>query len=150
MVLTLVSYRWCKASQPFWYQGPVLWKTIFPQTRVIGGMVWGWFKHITFTVHFISNLGFQGGSGVKNLPANAEDVGLMPGIGIVPGGGKDHPLQYSCLGNPKDRGAWWTTVHGAIKSRTWLSIHAFISNLTLPLIWRGGTSLHPGGWEHLL
>ena len=46
-------------------------------------MVWGWFKHITFTVHFISNLGFQGGSGVKNLPANAEDVGLMPGIGIV-------------------------------------------------------------------
>ena len=81
-------------------------------------MVWGWVKHKTFTVPFISNLGFQGGSGIKNLPANVADMGLIPGIGNFPRAGNGHPLQYSCLGNPKHRGAWRTAVHGAIKSRT--------------------------------
>ena len=58
---------------------------------------------------------------VKNLPANAgdiRDVGLIPGSGRSPGGGNGNPLQYSCLGNPMDRGAWWATVHGVAKSRT--------------------------------
>ena len=42
---------------------------------------------------------------------NAGDLGLIPGSGRSPGGGRDNPLQYSCLENPVDRGAWWATVH---------------------------------------
>jgi len=56
---------------------------------------------------------------VKNLPANAEDirdVGLIPGLGRSPGGGHDNPLQYSCLENPMDRGAWWAMVHRVSQS----------------------------------
>ena len=58
---------------------------------------------------------------VKNPPANAGDArdsGLIPGIGRSPGAGNGNPLQYSCLENSVDRGAWWATVHGAAKSRT--------------------------------
>ena len=52
---------------------------------------------------------------------NAGDIGLIPGVGRSPGKGNGNPLQYSCLGNPMDRGAWWATVHGVAKSRTQLS-----------------------------
>ena len=58
---------------------------------------------------------------VKNLPANVEvigDTGSMPGLGRSPGGGHGNPLQYSCLENPMDRGAWQATVHRAAKSWT--------------------------------
>ena len=58
------------------------------------------------------SMGFPGGSGVKNSPANAGDVGSIPGSGRSPGGGNGNPLWYSCLRNPTDRGAWWTTVLG--------------------------------------
>ena len=58
---------------------------------------------------------------VKNLPANAGDTGSIPGSGRSPGEGNDNPLQYYCLENPKDRGVWWVTVHGAAKSQTSLS-----------------------------
>ena len=58
---------------------------------------------------------FPGGSVVKNPPANAEDVGLIPGSGRAPEEGNGNPLQYSFLGNPMDRGAWWATVHGMTK-----------------------------------
>ena len=58
---------------------------------------------------------------VKNLPTNAGDVGLIHGLGRSPGGGHGNPLQYSCLGNPMDRGAWWAAVHGVAMSRTQLS-----------------------------
>ena len=57
---------------------------------------------------------------VKILPASAEDardVGSVPGSGGSPAGGHGNPLQYSCLENPMDRGAWQTTVHGVAKSR---------------------------------
>ena len=50
-------------------------------------------------------------------------MGLTPGLGRSPGGVIDNPLQYSCLRNPMNRGAWWATVHGVIKSWTWLSTH---------------------------
>ena len=53
---------------------------------------------------------------VKNLPANAGDAGSIPESGESPGGGIGNPLQYSCLGDPKDGGAWWATVHGAEES----------------------------------
>ena len=55
---------------------------------------------------------------VKNPPANAGDVGSIPGSGRSPGGGHGNPLQYSCLENPMDRGASWATVHGITKSQT--------------------------------
>ena len=68
-------------------------------------------------------MGIPGGSGVKNLPGNAGDtgdVGYIPASGRSPGGESDNPLQYSCLGNPMDRGAWWATVYGVPKSWTQL------------------------------
>ena len=52
---------------------------------------------------------------VKNLSANAGDAGLIPGSGRSPGEGNGHLLQYSCLENPLDRGAWWATGHGVTK-----------------------------------
>ena len=60
-------------------------------------------------------MGFLGGSVVKNLPANAGDIGSVPGSGRSPEGGNGNPLQYSYLGNPMDRGAWWAAVHGVAK-----------------------------------
>ena len=52
---------------------------------------------------------------VKNLPANSEDRHLILGFGRYPGGGNGNTLQYSCLGNPMDREAWWATVYGVAK-----------------------------------
>jgi len=52
---------------------------------------------------------------VKNPPASAGDMGSIPGQGRSPGEGNSHPLQYSCLGNPMDRGAWQATAHGIAK-----------------------------------
>ena len=64
---------------------------------------------------------FPGGAAVKNSPANAGDPGSTPGSGRSPGAGNGNPLQYSCLGNPMDRGAWRATVHGVTKSGNQLS-----------------------------
>ena len=61
-------------------------------------------------------LGFPGSSAVKNPPANAGDVGLIPGSGRSPGEGNGNLLQDSCLGNPKDREAWRATVRGVTKA----------------------------------
>ena len=58
---------------------------------------------------------------VKNRHAVQETQVLSLGRAYPPGGGNGNPLQYSCLGNLKDRGAWWATVHGVAKSQTWLS-----------------------------
>ena len=67
-------------------------------------------------------MGFPCGSVVKNPPAgDAGDPGLIPGLGRSPGEGHGIPLQYSCLKNPMDRGAWWATVHEVAKSQTGLS-----------------------------
>ena len=55
---------------------------------------------------------------VKNLPANAGDLGLIPGSGRSAGKGNSNPLQYSCLENPLDRGAWQAAVHGVAESDT--------------------------------
>ena len=52
---------------------------------------------------------------LKNLPANAGDMGLISASGRSPGEGNGNPLQYSCLENPMDREAWWATVHGVAK-----------------------------------
>ena len=59
----------------------------------------------------------QVGSG-KEYACNAGDLGSIPGLGRSPGGRHGNPLQYSCLENPMDRGAWWAAVHGVAKSQT--------------------------------
>ena len=79
-------------------------------------------------VHSPTQEGFQGGSVVKNLAANAGDMGLIPGLGRSPGGGHGNPLQYCCLENPMDRGAWRAVVHGVAKSQMHLkeNAHAYL------------------------
>ena len=65
----------------------------------------------------------------KNLPANVDDTGSIPGLGRSSGGGNGSPLKNSCLENPMDREAWQAKVHGVAKSWTWLSylsLHAYI------------------------
>ena len=61
---------------------------------------------------------FAGGSDSKASTYNAGDLGSIPGSGRASGEGNDNPLWYSCLENPKDRGAWQATGHGVTKSRT--------------------------------
>ena len=68
-----------------------------------------------------SRKGFPGGSVVKNPPANAGDERSIPGSGRSPEEGNGNSLQYFCLENPMDRGAWRAIVHGAAKSWTQLS-----------------------------
>ena len=63
----------------------------------------------------------------KNPPANAGDAGSSPGLGRFPEVGYGNPLQYSCLENPIDKGAWWATVLGAPKSPTPLSTQLLIT-----------------------
>ena len=74
-------------------------------------------KELTATKSLLGR-GFPGGTVIKNLPANAGDVGCIPRLGISPGEGNGNPFQYSCLGNPRDREAWWATVHSITKSQT--------------------------------
>ena len=66
-------------------------------------------------------MGFPGGSDGKESAHNAGDLGLIPGLGRPPGEGNGLSLQYSCLENPMDRGAWQATVHRVTKSWTRLS-----------------------------
>ena len=63
-------------------------------------------------------IGIPGGSDNKESAYNAGDPGSIPGSGRSPGEGNGYPLQYSCLENPMDRGAWRATVHGVAKSQT--------------------------------
>ena len=70
-------------------------------------------------------MGFPGGSEVKASARNAGDLGSIPGSGRSPGEGNGNPLQYSCLENPMDGGAWWAAVHGVAKCRTRLSDFTF-------------------------
>ena len=74
---------------------------------------------------------------VKNLPASAgdsRDAGSIPGSGRSPGGGLGHPLQYSCLENPIDRGAWQAIVHGVAKSQKRLRVCVGTHNAMIPFI----------------
>ena len=77
------------------------------------------YMYINACIHTYT--GLPGGSGVNYLPAHAEDtrdVGSIPGLGRSPGEGNGNLLQYSCLGNPMDRGAWLAIVHRVAKSQT--------------------------------
>ena len=66
-----------------------------------------------------------GDSEVKASACNAGDLGSIPGLGRSPGEGNGKPLQYSCLENPMDRGAWWAVLHRGAKSQTQLSDFTF-------------------------
>ena len=85
---------------------PTLQLTLFFQT---------FFCANTF-MHFYTNMCFPGGSVVKNPLANAGDMGSIVGSRRFPGEGNGNPLQYSCLENLTDRGAWQVTVHGVAES----------------------------------
>ena len=66
----------------------------------------------------MGHMGFPGSSDGKEFACSVEDWGLIPGSGRSPGEGNGNPLQYSCLENPTDGGAWQPTVHGVTKSQT--------------------------------
>ena len=75
-------------------------------------------------------MGFPGGLDGKESACNEGDPSSTPGLGRSPGEGNGNPLQYSYLGNPMDRGAWWATIHGVADSQTLLkrpSTHAHIT-----------------------
>ena len=69
----------------------------------------------------LMTLGFPGGSDGKEPACNTGDLGSIPVSGKFPGEGRGSLLQYSCLGNPMDRGAWGSIVHGVAESQTQLS-----------------------------
>ena len=90
----------------------------------------GLFAAQAHTMMITPQLGFPGGTVVKNPPAHARntgDVDLVFGLGRFPGVGNGKPFQYSCLENSIDRRAQQATVHGVAKSRTWLSTHTLWS-----------------------
>ena len=66
-------------------------------------------------------MGFPGDSDDKESAFNVGDLGLIPGLGRSPAEGNGYPLQYPCLENSMDRGAWWAAPHGVAKSQTQLS-----------------------------
>ena len=117
------SSRPCPAGR----QGSLLPASVQPQglpepnaDRAISGQRGHRFRRPPITI-INSCLSFPGGSEHKESASNAGDGGSIPGLGRSPGGGHGNPLQYSCLENPRDRGAWWAAVHGVTKSWTRLS-----------------------------
>ena len=75
-------------------------------------------QHINTWMHVVGIWDFPCGSDGKETASNAGDLGLTPRLGRSPGGGYGNPLQYTCLENPMDRGAWWATVHRVAKRWT--------------------------------
>ena len=94
-------------------------------------------KYIPF---FNLSVGSPGGSVIKNLPAKAGDPDLIPGSGRSPEGGNGNSLQYSCLENPRDGGAWWAAVYGVAQGRTRLKRLSSSSSSS-----SRGTKVFPGG-----
>ena len=100
-------------------------------------------------------MGFPNGSSGKESACNAGDTGdaaSIPGSRRSLGGENGNPLQYSCLENPMNRGAWWATVYGVAKSWTWLSIYITIipscPKSFIGIQWQGWKSLPKAGLAH--
>ena len=122
--LQMTAVEVCSHSQTDWFHGP--------QSTFSPCPVFLWSEHSAFRkwANYTWNLGFLGGTVVKNLPAgNTRDMGSIPGWGRSSRGRNFNPLQYSCLENSIDWGAWWATVHGVTKSQTLLRTHTW--NLSL-------------------
>ena len=92
----------------------ILWHSAFFIVQLL-------FSRKFIILHVLSTSCFPGSLDGKASANNAGDTGSIPGLGRSPGKGNGNPLQYSCLENPMDPGAWWATVHGVAKSRTRLS-----------------------------
>ena len=88
-------------------------------------MLWKKPKELFGQLKYITCWVFPDGSDGKESACNVGDPGLITGLGRSPGEGSSNPLQYSCLENPMDRGAWQATVHGVTKSQTQLSDFTF-------------------------
>ena len=134
----------------FYYINFTLWHLIVQLFSVAGqqylegmcirnGRDYNLIKHISSIIYVCvcayvcihTHMGFPGGSDRKESAYNEGDLGLIPRWGRYPGEGNGYPVQYSCLENPMDRGAWWATAHEVTKSHTWLkrlSRHAWTSN----------------------
>ena len=123
---TLLSYtswtgRFFTTSTTWEAQSPIIWSLLQKFLYIFD----------PFDSFLASSRAFLVAQRLKHLPAmrsevkasacNAGDLGLIPGSGRSPGEGNGNPLQYSCLENPINGGAWWATVHGVAKSQTWLS-----------------------------
>ena len=142
----LASDTSLKVTTPAWtfvkefhlfFSGPdtdthLIWSSGQLQTAVSVGFKVQ-FSDITYDFCQSISWSFPDGSVVKNPPANAGDASLSPGSGRSSGAG--NTLQYSCLENSRDRGAWWDTVHGVTKSRTWMSNWACRSQYLCYLGW---------------
>ena len=85
------------------------------------------YTSLFITARQLSVKGFPDDSVVRNLPIDAGDRGSTPGSGRSPGGRNGNPLQYSCLKNPVDRGAWRAAAHGVAKS--WAQFRSMLSTL---------------------
>ena len=98
------------------------------------GKLWQTHSFLPTKVHTVKDMvfpvviySFPGGSEDKVSACSEGDLGLIPGSGRSPGEGNGNPLQYSCLENPMDGGAWWAAVHRVAKSQTRLSDFTFFS-----------------------
>ena len=124
-----------------------LWQTLIAHLLYVrdASECWGWEDMQDL------RMGFPGGLVVKNPPANAGDIrdtGSIPVSGRSPGGGNGNPLQCSCLGNPMDRGSWRATVHGVMKSWTWLSDWAHLRSRSLAGKTGSSLTMQPGKHCH--
>ena len=119
----------------------LLWISWCLQLSMMKNPIWHRFR-------WVFKVGFPGGSDSKESICNSKDWGSMPGLGWSPGEGNGNLLQYSCLENPMDRGAWQATVRGVAKSGAKLSGYRFHFHLrwrskvmrckTNTVTWRGG------------
>ena len=90
---------------------------------------------------------FPGGSDGKESVCSVGDPGSIPGLGRFPGEGNGYPLHSSWLENPKNRGAWWVTVHRVAKNWTWLSNWHYTTTHSSTLAWRIPWTEDPGGLQ---
>ena len=97
-----------------WVHGCLEWRLHFSASLAIQSIS-------VLVLLYFAILDFSDGSDSKVSAYDAEDLGFLPELGRSPGEGNGNPLQYSCLENPMDGGAWWATVHGVAKSRPRLS-----------------------------
>ena len=140
---SLIQFMVCRHWLPEVHVSLSWWYSLVPVLYIFMEFSFMFFSLLLF-VPLVSCLGNHRVSMValvvKNPPANAGDVrdmGSIPGSGRSSGGRHGSPLQYSCLENPRDRGAWWATVCGVTKSQTWLkqlSTHACQETIAYPVI----------------
>ena len=114
LILMIVLWLLRVNSRSWWWTGRS-GMLQFMGLKIVGH---NWATELNWTV-VIWN--FLGDSDSKDSVCNWEDLGLIPGLGRSPGEGNGYPIQYSCLENPMDKGAWWATIHGVTKSQTRLS-----------------------------